>query len=85
LAEFSTGKVRCAQCGSRLDVLETASGGRTIAVTGLGLSVERSARALERFFPPDAGPDLKCPACDAVIDPKAPFRASNQLRLRRRA
>ena len=83
MAEFSTGKVRCSRCGSRLEVLDTASGGRTITVSGLGAAVEETALARERFFPPGAGADLSCPACDAPIDPTAPYRASQSRSSRR--
>jgi len=62
-------KLTCPQCRSRLTILETHSGGRIISVAILGLSVERSARALESFMAPGAGPDLQCPACESWIDP----------------
>ena len=83
MAEFSTDNVRCAQCDSRLEVLDTASGGHTITVTGLGAAIEETALARERFFPPGAGADLYCPACDALIDPTTPYRPSQSQSSRR--
>jgi hypothetical protein len=65
----------CPKCRSRLDVLETASGGRTVSVMGLGDAVSSEAKALELFIGPDAGPDIRCPACDNRFDPASPFRA----------
>lgn len=66
--------IRCPNCDSRLDVMETQSGGRIVSVIGLGHSVEQSARALELFLPPGAGPDLTCPACHGRIDTSVPHR-----------
>jgi predicted nucleic acid-binding Zn ribbon protein len=71
--ELPLAKLRCRKCHSRLDVMETASGARTISVTFLGPSVEQSAQALEVFQGPDAGPELLCPACGATIDPSEPY------------
>src|SRR5688572_15655880 len=65
-------KVRCPHCQSRLDVLETPSGGRTISVGFLGASVEANAQALELFLSPIAGPEVTCPACTRTFDPSAP-------------
>lgn len=62
-------KLTCPQCRSRLTILETNSGGRIISVVILGLSVERSAKALESFVAPGTGPDIQCPACESWIDP----------------
>ena len=67
-------KLRCPQCASRLEVLETSSGGRMVSVIVLGPSVERDARALERFVPPGAGPDVICPACRYRFDPAQHYR-----------
>jgi hypothetical protein len=63
-------KVRCPRCQSRLDVLETSSGGRTVSVAFLGASVETKAVALESFMAPDGGVELACPACTYRFDPK---------------
>jgi hypothetical protein len=63
----STGSVTCRRCGSRLEVFETQSGAKTISVVGLGQAVESSAKTLQRFQPPEAGPQIHCPACDAVV------------------
>jgi uncharacterized protein YbaR (Trm112 family) len=68
----ATGRVTCPQCRSRLEIFETASGGRTVSVAGLGTTVE--PQALERFMAPDHGPDIVCPACNLQIDPAAPYR-----------
>jgi hypothetical protein len=65
-------KVRCPNCQSRLDVLETPSGGRIVSVAYLGPSVEMNAHALERFVGPDGGRELQCPACSKPFDPSAP-------------
>lgn len=73
--DFVVSKLSCPHCRSRLAVLETASGGRTVSVTGLGAAVERHAIALERFQGPGAGPEIVCPACEYRIDPSSPFRA----------
>jgi DNA-directed RNA polymerase subunit RPC12/RpoP len=73
--DFVVSKLSCPRCRSRLDVLERASGGRTVSVTGLGAAVEHHALALERFQGPGAGPEIVCPACEYHIDPAAPFRA----------
>jgi hypothetical protein len=67
-------KLTCPQCGSRLEILETTSGGRSVGVSVLGMSVELSAKALERFQGPDDGPEIICPACSHPIDPSAPYR-----------
>jgi len=68
-------KVQCPRCRTRLDVIETQSGGRTIAVGILGPSVEHSAEALETFQGADAGPQIVCPACRYRFDPSGPYRA----------
>jgi len=73
--DFTVSKLACPRCRSRLDVIETSSGGRTVSVTGLGASVEQHALALQRFQGPGAGPDIICPACEYRIDPSAPYRA----------
>lgn len=72
-------KLQCPQCQTRLDVFETASGGRTIAVTILGATVERVAKALETFQGADDGPQIKCPACARVFDPSGPYRPIRPL------
>ena len=36
----------------------------------LGLRVEVTAKAFEGFMAPDAGPDIKCPACEGWMDPR---------------
>jgi len=72
-------RIRCESCHSRLDVLETPSGGRTISVVGLGSSVEANPAALERFdF--GASHEIVCPACNHRIDLNAPYRAMRSLR-----
>lgn len=63
-----TVRIRCDKCLSRLSVTDTSSGGRLIAVSSLGSSVEHSAKALEVFLPPPATL-LKCPACSSEVDP----------------
>jgi len=68
----SVAKVQCPHCQSRLDVMETSSGARTISVVVLGPSVEHSAVALEMFEPPDSGPSITCPACSHAFDPSGP-------------
>ena len=74
-------KVQCPRCRTRLDVFETQSGGRIIAVAVLGPSVEQSAAALETFQGPDAGPEIGCPACRYRFDPSGPYRAIPPLNL----
>jgi len=73
-----TAKLRCQHCGSRLDVFDTPSGGRTISVTGLGASVEHSAKALERFQ--ITTDKLLCPACLCEVDVGAPYRSFHFLK-----
>jgi uncharacterized protein YbaR (Trm112 family) len=68
------GRVTCPECRSRLEVFDTPSGARTVSVVGLGLAVEAKAKALERFLPPAAGPDIVCPACARTFDPASPYR-----------
>jgi hypothetical protein len=68
-------KLQCPKCNSRLDIIETPSGGRTVSVTLLGRSVEDDAVALELFQPPDAGPKISCPACTTSFDPSEPHRS----------
>jgi DNA-directed RNA polymerase subunit RPC12/RpoP len=65
-------KVRCPRCQSRLDVMETPSGARIVAVTLLGSSVEEKAAGLEVFMTADDGPQIKCPACLSRFDPSSP-------------
>jgi hypothetical protein len=72
MAEISA-KVTCPRCSSRLDVTETPSGGRSVAVLALDLAIDVHAKALERFIGPDGGPDVICPACEARFDPAAPL------------
>ena len=75
-----TARLRCQHCGSRLDVFDTPSGGRTVSVAGLGVSVEHSAKALERF---QATTDkLLCPACLTEVDVGAPYRSPRFLMTR---
>jgi hypothetical protein len=73
-----TARVTCRSCGSRLEVFETQSGAKTISVIALGGLVESSAKALEGFQPPDAGPEIHCPACDSLVDPAAPYRGTER-------
>lgn len=68
----ATVKLKCPKCASRLDIIETPSGGRTVSVSLLGDAVEHSAAALEVFQPPDSGPAIKCPACSTSFDPSEP-------------
>lgn len=70
----------CPKCRSRLEVLETASGGRTVSAMGLGDAVSAQPRALEVFLGPDAGPDIRCPACDQTFDPASPYRLTDRIR-----
>jgi DNA-directed RNA polymerase subunit RPC12/RpoP len=66
-------RLRCPTCQSRLDVIETASGGRIVSVVLLGTSVEMHAHALEVFMPPNqSGLGLRCPACSTSFDPSGP-------------
>ena len=58
-------RLTCPTCRSRLTVIETASGGKTISVVGFGASVEKHAKALERFIAPGSHADIVCPACDS--------------------
>ena len=74
----STGRLTCRHCGSRLEVFESQSGAKTISVIALGSLVESSAKALEGFQPPDAGPEIHCPACDSLVDPAAPYRGRDR-------
>jgi hypothetical protein len=67
-------KTRCPRCQSRLEVLETPSGGRIVSVAFLGVTVETTAAALEVFIPPDGGAEIRCPACDCQFDPAGPRR-----------
>jgi hypothetical protein len=67
-----SGRVTCPRCRSRLEIFETPSGGRTVAVAGIGTSLE--PKALERFHGPDEGPDIICPACNLQLDPASPYR-----------
>jgi DNA-directed RNA polymerase subunit RPC12/RpoP len=67
-------KTRCPRCQSRLEVLETPSGGRIVSVAFLGVTVETTAAALEIFIPPDGGAEIRCPACDCQFDPAGPRR-----------
>ena len=67
-------KTRCPRCQSRLEVLETPSGGRTVSVAFLGVTVETTAAALEIFIPPDGGAEIRCPACSCQFDPAGPRR-----------
>ena len=81
--ELSPVKLRCPNCQSLLDVLETPSGARTVSVRNLGTMVERTARALETFQKSDDGPEIRCPACDRRFDPSEPSRAIRFLRTQR--
>jgi hypothetical protein len=63
-----------------VQVFETTSGGRTVAVTTLGPTVEHSAHALETFHAPDEGPRMKCPACSHMYDPATVYRAIPPMR-----
>ena len=73
-------KTRCPRCQSRLDVLETPSGGRTVSVAFLGPTVEATAMALELFIPRDSGAEIQCPACDRRFDPSCLVRSIPALR-----
>ena len=73
-------RVRCPQCESRLEVIETPSGARTVSVVFLGPAVEDIAQALELFMPPGDGPELRCPACQKRFDPAEPSSAIRPLR-----
>ena len=75
-----TGRVTCPRCRARLEILETASGGRSVSVISVG-SME--PRALERFVPPEMGPDIVCPACELQLDPAAPYRGEKRVQSRR--
>jgi hypothetical protein len=76
-------KLQCPRCNSRLDVIETPSGGRAVSVSLLGPSVENDAVALELFQAPDAGPRITCPACSMSFDPSEPHRSIPPLNRRR--
>jgi hypothetical protein len=71
-ASTDPAKVRCPNCQSRLDVLETPSGGRIVSVAYLGASVEMNAHALEVFIAPANSLELQCPACSKRFDPSGP-------------
>ena len=73
-------KIRCPKCQSRLELLETPSGGRILSVAFLGVSVETDAAALELFFPPDSPNDIRCPACNVTFDPAGPTQTIPPLR-----
>jgi hypothetical protein len=60
IREIPPARVRCPECGSRLEVIETPSGARSVSVVVLGSAVESTAHALERFMSHDAGPLLVC-------------------------
>jgi hypothetical protein len=79
-ADLPVAKLRCPKCHSRLDVIETPSGARTISVTFLGASVEQNARSLETFQGPDAGVLISCPACGTAFDPAEPPSSIPPLR-----
>jgi uncharacterized protein YbaR (Trm112 family) len=66
-------RLTCPTCRSRLAIFDTSSGGRTVSVVGLAASVESRAKALERFVAPGHAPEIICPACEARIDPSAPY------------
>jgi len=72
-------KVRCPQCASRLEVIETPSGARTVSVVYLAPAVENTAHGLESFMAADAGPELICPACRKRFDPAEPSSAIRPL------
>lgn len=78
---FPSYKLTCPHCQSRLEVIETASGSRTVCVARLSAKVENSAKALERFYGPDAGPDIACPACVRTLD-SPHFRTLGRRRTR---
>jgi DNA-directed RNA polymerase subunit RPC12/RpoP len=73
-------KVRCPQCGSRLEVIETPSGARTVSVVFLAAAVENTAHGLESFMAPGDGPELICPACRKRFDPAEPSSAIRPLK-----
>jgi hypothetical protein len=75
-----TGRVTCPRCRARLEILETASGGRSVSVISVGTM---EPRALERFIAPEAGPDVVCPACELQLDPAAPYRGERRGQPRR--
>jgi uncharacterized protein YbaR (Trm112 family) len=63
-------EVTCPSCKSRLEVTETHSGGRTVAVVAAGAQAKEGATGREHFHPPGNG-HLVCPACDLLITPRA--------------
>lgn len=75
-------KIQCPRCETRLDVIETQSGGRVVAVATLGHSVQDTAIGLETFQPPDAGPQILCPACRHTFDPSGFYRTIPRLNRR---
>lgn len=80
--EVTPSKVRCPQCRSTLEVIETPSGARSVSVAFLGASVESNPHALEIFVGSDRGRELMCPACTVKFDPSEPYRllpARNRL------
>ena len=84
--ETPIAKVRCPQCESRLDILETPSGGRIVSVSLLGPAVDSTAQAVEAFQGPDDRPEIVCPACMMKFDPSEPGSAVRPPRyLHRRA
>jgi DNA-directed RNA polymerase subunit RPC12/RpoP len=77
--EIPAAKVRCPKCASRLEVMETPSGARTVSVVFLAPAVENTAQGLESFMAADAGPELICPACRKRFDPAEPSSAIRPL------
>ena len=68
-------RLTCPRCRSRLEVFEMQSGARTVSAITLGPSVERHAKALERFQPAEERPDVVCPVCQTKFDPASPYRS----------
>jgi DNA-directed RNA polymerase subunit RPC12/RpoP len=81
----TTVALTCPSCESRLQVIETHSGGRSVSVVWFGALTESCPDGVERFeFA--ANRDIVCPACNFSVDSSATYRrfASTTPRFRRR-
>ena len=72
----------CPSCDSRLEVSETHSGGRTIAVVAFGDLMTLCHDGIERFEAPGSR-SIPCPACNFEIDPYPSYRSTRGFRAHR--